>query len=463
MRVYIKNMYKANANRSHRCSASTSNCVKNKRKHARFPKTLTQLELMYANDVKKKVNAWANIIPLSKASRDTTSETSEDDSNDVSNGDTSPGCAINDRWMKQLVMESEELWNIYGGSYDNAKSCWVNATDKPRCALEEFALACGAFHINRLQYKSEGKNQDKECYLGVEYWVQKRNGEISSSASVGAGGTADKDIQSHSGKDAVNPVNAEQSYEDCGLEFHFDKDEMLLKECDKWRHPLVSTATYLDPCCMDSAENIAGAVETELDSTVWGAPLIIFNTVSEDDTNPSTNSSLNSNVVQKSTPSHGWVMLPIPSTHVSFDGNLLHGVPGEIIPKGRLYEINTNPKYTRLSLLVNIWVGREIPRGMSRLPLSYIERYTHYIPCKQYFDDAHMHSMQMQDMSILDSKEEPYRLSEDVPGDTDIIPLRNVKKLIEKNRGVLCKDKLGVSYLSSNIVQQLKSGLFIHY
>lgn len=155
---------------------------------------------------------------------------------------------------------------------------------------------------------------------GAEFWVQIREG----STSDANGGN---------------------------LDFHFDKDEIALKVHDVWENPTISTVTYVGD--MDA---------------LWGAPLIVYDTTPNE-------------IPRLKFPSHyyfpkrSWICFPIPNTHVSFSGNLLHGICGEILPY--LYDntkINVQQSeqqiYRRVSLPVNVWYKK--PTSLEILPSEYI-------------------------------------------------------------------------------------------
>ena len=172
-----------------------------------------------------------------------------------------------------LRAEARALWDVAGGSRAAAKSFWIGKDEAPRCALERFAQEVGAFHAAR---------RDGLDYLGVELWVQLR---------------------------LASDALAER-----GLEFHFDKDENALQMWDVWAHPEVATATYLG----DGS----------------GAPLVVFATASEtaeDEEEEEAAAAAAAAADAAPTPSRGWLCFPRRGRHVVFDGNLLHGVPSELL------------------------------------------------------------------------------------------------------------------------------------
>lgn len=231
---------------------------------------------------------------------------------------------------KVFIKECSLLWKKYGGRRDIAKSFWIEKNMKPRCLLEKFALECGKFHCDN-------------NFIGVEYWVQYRTGDIHS-------------------QDTKN-----------GLEFHFDKDEILMESNDIWKHPYCSTVTYLD-------NNDENNNENENKSNLWGAPIIIFNTKSIE-THPylKPRNYLNRELdLSKMSPNKGWICYPCPGRHVRFNGNMLHGVPSEL--NTILYH-NENGNYQRLALAVNIW-KKEKPTGVLPIFDDFIEDVSNLLETK---------------------------------------------------------------------------------
>lgn len=137
-----------------------------------------------------------------------------------------------------------------------------------------------------------------------------------------------------------------------------DKDEVACHSLDQWHHPHYSTATYLDLQTLDEhSTHRAG-----------GAPLIVFNTTSEE---PSFRARRRRIRLQKSQsrPSRCWAVFPTPGRHVAFDGRYLHGVAAELLTHEKLLPASfPSSKYARLSLLVNIWTSHK-PIHLSRLSL----------------------------------------------------------------------------------------------
>lgn len=230
--------------------------------------------------------------------------------------------------LQRLSIEAQQLWNAHGGDKSKAKSFWTLKEDTPKCLLEKFALQVGNFHA----YNNSG---DEDAFIGVEFWVQLRQG-------------------------SYNDAGTEH-----GLEFHFDKDEILAKTEDKWHHPTYSTVTYLPtfPVSSDMALN------KHAPKQAGGLPLVVFATesVEEGDKGPKH---------PQLFPQCAWVVHPQPNRHVMFNGNLLHGCPSDLI-RPILASLGdavsavgaNNMSYSRLALAVNVWTRHE-PADLHRLNLA---------------------------------------------------------------------------------------------
>mgnify|MGYP003385181133 FL=1 len=239
--------------------------------------------------------------------------------------------------MTKLVNEGKLLWASFGGEKSYAKSFWIGRDDAPRCHLESFAQACARFHYPN--------------YVGAEYWLQIRE-------AVG---------------------------ESEGLEFHFDKDEEEFKRNDRWKHPVFSTVTYLQYNQSESDKGMEkgkGNVKTikrgDTNSRIWGAPLVVFDTTSAETPEGMIPlprlERVDGELRPRQVPRDGWVVLPIPGSHVVFEGNLLHGVPSEL--NRLLYgDADTGRKNglppMRMALAVNVWTGR--PLNLHRLPQEHVD------------------------------------------------------------------------------------------
>lgn len=229
--------------------------------------------------------------------------------------------------MPGLTAEANLLWAALGGARDVAKTSWIGVRDVPRCGLERLALEILRFH-----FPTEAARRD---VVGAEFWTQLRTSEHS---------------------------RAEQ-----GLALHYDKDEVAVDTWDIWAHPELATATYLSG---------------------GGAPLLVYSTRSRDDGSSSEEeeSEAAAGVAQSVAaapagpePACGSVCFPRKARHVAFDGNLLHGVPEELlwldeggVSKEALSSSSGSNaqgggEYSRLSFLVNMWTSHR-PERVNRVP-----------------------------------------------------------------------------------------------
>ena len=97
--------------------------------------------------------------------------------------------------------------------------------------------------------------------------------------------------------------------------FHYDKDEAMASIKSKMKHPLISTVTYL---------------------TDVGGPTLIFNQTT------------NGNDESPEIPDLGWISYPTKNRHITFSGDLQHGVLGSASKSGRVSQ-------GRVTLLINWW------------------------------------------------------------------------------------------------------------
>ena len=319
-----------------------------------------------------------------------------------------------------LHQEAKLLWDFFGGSRSKAKSFWIDKDAVPRCNIESFALSVAAAHL-------------PDGYTGAEFWVQYREGDINQNEVAG------------------------------GLDFHFDKDEEGLTKTDVWKHPAVSTVTYLSPANDGSGMHLN-----------MGAPIVVFATTSEDDS-PETRLRPRQQLFA-SGPRFSWVVPPVPGMHVSFSGCMLHGVPCELNPFLAADAADTSGGsrlYQRLSLPVNIWAKPNRPSGVQTLSDDFIKmlhKVGKFQKCglklgklkpftfldivsDQYFDE--------EEGSIKNScttggvKEEWYKLSEHVAGDTAELPMQAMRRIVAQNRENLASSK-GFSTISVKTQAQKK-------
>ncbi|CAK8992742.1 unnamed protein product [Durusdinium trenchii] len=187
-----------------------------------------------------------------------------------------------------------------------ACSYWIPAFAQPTTPVQRFALDVFHFHCRRLGWtpkrlKALGKN------AGAEVWAQRRSGK--------------------------------ERQERRGMNWHFDKDEDLLDDCELVVHPLIGTATYLSDA---------------------GAPLMVF---SQPTLQMSEDGPLYHEPRLRRRQSDAFVAFPQKALHVAFSGQLLHGVPGVL----------EHSRGERLALLVNVWLHHR-PIGLERCGAEPTER-----------------------------------------------------------------------------------------
>ena len=319
--------------------------------------------------------------------------TGDDDDNDEQ-GDFPPPVQCWDNAVNvsdSLIRDAKILWDCYGGDKAKAKSFWVDADDEPTCCIEATALQMADFHLQGIEY------------AGVEIWTQLRTSK--------------------------NP----------GLGFHFDKDEQAAANENIWKHPVVGTATYL--------------------SAGGGAPLVVFATASPegnieahgkgeesqetDDKNrkkpaersnakkqrPNDQSTAGTEGGSTSSmdhgPSHAWVCYPVKGRHVAFAGNLLHGVPQELL-------LGTQQE-DRLSLLVNIWLDHK-PASVEKLGEKIVHKLNSSNEGAFVLEDSETgrQNEPLQPLE-LEAKEPLLTLLEHVPGDTASLPAKAIQAEADRN------------------------------
>jgi hypothetical protein len=295
--------------------------------------------LAHDNPVKAKFGAWDDA--LSQASRD------------------------------ELEGEARRLWKLAGGSREGAKSFWIARNSSPRCAVERLALDVAARHFRPGDdgaIPEQAGGVEWSSVLGAEFWVQVRESSDDRALS--------------------------------GLEFHFDKDEKALEEWDVFAHPALATATYLTrggaPLVVFST-TIDGDAEAEAaqasrsaeaadedgagdaDAADVARPADDVGTA-EDATDPDCGHPegvpTDAGDAGAAGPSRAWIAFPAPRRHVCFAGDLLHGVPAELLelpasarggPRPAKRRRRERSSYTRISILVNVWTSHQ-PTGVA--PLS---------------------------------------------------------------------------------------------
>jgi hypothetical protein len=134
---------------------------------------------------------------------------------------------------------------------------------------------------------------------------------------------------------------------------------------------------------------------------LWGAPLVVFNTASEEDQQEEEEADQEQQLLQyqsllrprkvarrcraasplqEELELQSWTVLPVPGQHVAFRGNLLHGVPSELSPFLVLTDSDSDSdrdrddsQYRRMSLPVNVWSSSKKPSGAQVLPQAFID------------------------------------------------------------------------------------------
>mmetsp|Transcript_120508 Transcript_120508/g.336230 ORF Transcript_120508/g.336230 Transcript_120508/m.336230 type:complete len:407 (+) Transcript_120508:2-1222(+) len=282
--------------------------------------------------------------------------------------------AVAPRALAAAEAEARLLWRLAGGARDDpsARTFWIAADEDPRCCLEQLALAIARFHFSNASAWRR--------VLGLEFWVQLRTPE--------------------------DPPPKQ------GLEFHYDKDEAAVEMWDIWSHPELATVTYL---------------------TSSGAPLVVFSTrsvetgASSDEDNGAAAGPTMPCRANRSTgsatpsPAAALVCFPRAARHIAFEGNLLHGIPSELLhledgggasrPRGRAghgpsrggraaaqavkrRRLSSSSEYAgmgpagpladrprdRLSLLVNVWTSHW-PTDVRRMTGSLVAKLRACSPC----------------------------------------------------------------------------------
>jgi hypothetical protein len=158
-------------------------------------------------------------------------------------------------------------------------------------------------------------------------------------------------------------------------------------------HVIFTQRTYLfllQVTYLDGAEGGSDGA-----GVAWGgSPLVVFDTSSRDPRDPALLGSLKPRRLAPG-PARSWVCFPIPGNHVCFAGDLLHGVPADLLPlmwteietetggseknKDIATDATTEPivdedctsNYCRVSLPVNVWYSR--PQATHRLPEHFFQ------------------------------------------------------------------------------------------
>ena len=175
---------------------------------------------------------------------------------------------------------------------------WINSSATPRGILESFAL-----HTLRSHMKASGYTPDR-----ITSSIAGRSGK----PFLGAEWWIQQRIESAQKK---------------GIEWHCDEDIDLAERKGVSLSPSLATVTYL---------------------TSYGAPLVLLSTPTFRQYSDGSESSLEG---LGSLSPEVYVSHPVAGKHLAFDGRLLHGVPTD----DRIQHLAGE----RLSLMVNLWVGRQ--------------------------------------------------------------------------------------------------------
>lgn len=203
---------------------------------------------------------------------------------------------------------------------------WLPATASPRCYLEELAQGIGMAQLrHHLQshVPSEAAFQQALALCGFEWWVQ-----VKHATNVDCNSTED-----------IND----------GIDLHYDKDETIAEQFGLGIFPALSTVTYL----------------TSAESTTSAHPTIILSCRASQPVGAPIREAV--------------ISLPARGKHVSFNGELLHGAPQQLLTfalanptpaAGSAPQTSTN---SRITFLVNLWIGHQ-PTAVVPLPDDFAQR-----------------------------------------------------------------------------------------
>ena len=174
-----------------------------------------------------------------------------------------------------------------GDEYSSGSTFFLPSSMKPRCALEALAQTIFNKHTEGLEGKFDPKNS------GAEWWTLVLDNKLTTSNDPPPKKAIDKDDDDS------------EDEEDDEVGMHFDADYALEEQASGvFLHPRVATITYLSDV---------------------GVPTLILDKRSPPPQDVE-KSSLNGSITK------GWLSHPSFGKHVSFDGRLLHGAPGEFFP-----------------------------------------------------------------------------------------------------------------------------------
>jgi hypothetical protein len=191
--------------------------------------------------------------------------------------------------------------------------------------LEAFAASVFAFHTADVSDPI-----DRSC-SGAELWFQVRTG-----ADAGA---AD--------------VTADEEGDGASINWHFDKDEELLDQCDIYMHPFISTVTYLSDV---------------------GAPTVVFGDgrITHEGALLSRRDRFDGEVCKEEQAeplANAFVSFPRVGKHIAFNGRLLHGCPRTCAPRTAIAESTAQDAAggsKRVTMLVNVWLNHR-PVGLQEI------------------------------------------------------------------------------------------------
>jgi hypothetical protein len=220
----------------------------------------------------------------------------------------------------RAILEAKELIT------HSKETFWIPATGaSPRCYAEKLAHDIGMAQLQEhwASAVSPALFQQALTQCGFEWWVQVKTNN-SNTVEVS--------------QDNEEPNN--------GIDLHYDKDETVAEQFGLGIFPALSTVTYLLS-----------------DAALSSHPTLILNCTAAQPIGA---------------PIHEmFISIPKQGKHVSFNGELLHGAPQQILPFSLTNQTpssnetvsNNNSTNTRITFLVNVWIGHQ-PASVTPLPDS---------------------------------------------------------------------------------------------
>eukprot|EP01047_Picozoa_sp_COSAG01_P075047 COSAG01_NODE_12734_length_1692_cov_29.150195_1_plen_526_part_01 len=272
--------------------------------------------------------------------------------------------------------------------------------------LQHFAAAVFRFHVGQLPSAAVTDS----ARSGAEFWVQDRQPHAPNSVNAeaigegggseggseggegGGGGESNRDggdgeglcegDGNGGGMPDVHPAAVPRE-DPATINWHFDKDEQLLDQCDIYVHPLIATVTYLSD---------VGAPTVVIDARIDHEGSLLDpddNGEDEDDEDGVTPPPPKSDrraaaaaaAAEIQTDGGGWnafISYPRTGKHLAFNGRLLHGCPSSCAygSPPTTHQEQDKPggprlgrqqrQQRRLSLLVNVWLNHR-PCGVQTL------------------------------------------------------------------------------------------------